>query len=104
MVNKQWQFSMAVVERQESILEWRPQREMQIMKKEVWKTKLESNEEEGITPESSVVELLAKLWEKNSVLAEGKRAVVPSEETEGEKEERGKVFFFFLFFFAKYQK
>ena len=40
---------------------------------------LEGIEGGGITPESSKVELVAKVWAKSSALEEGKTEVVPSE-------------------------
>ena len=42
---------------------------------------LEGVEGGRIAPESSKVELEAKVWTKSSALEEGKMAVVPSEET-----------------------
>ena len=55
----------------------------------------------GIAPESSRVELEAKVSEKSSALAEGKTAVEPSEEIREGKEEEAKLE---LTFFAKCQK
>src|ERR1044072_8426701 len=62
---------------------------------------LEGVEGGGIAPESSKVELEAKVRAKSSALVEGKMAVVPSEETRGGKEEEAKLE---LTFFAKCQK
>ena len=45
----------------------------------------------GIAPESSRVELEAKVSEKSSALAEGKTAVEPSEEIRGGKKEEAKL-------------
>ena len=55
----------------------------------------------GIAPESSRVELEAKVSEKSSALAEGKTTVEPSEEIRGGKEDETKLE---LTFFAKCQK
>src|ERR1044072_9490005 len=62
---------------------------------------LEGVEAEGTAPESSKVELEAKVYAKSSALEEGKTAVVPSEDTKGGKEEEAKLE---LTFFAKGQK
>lgn len=62
---------------------------------------LEGGGVEGIAPESSKVELEAKVSEKSSALVEGRTAVEPSEEIRGGKEEEAK---FELTFFAKCQK
>ena len=65
------------------------------------RNELEGVEGVGTAPESSKVELEAKVWAKSSALEEGKTAVVPSEDTRGGKEEEAKLE---LTFFAKCQK
>ena len=62
---------------------------------------LDGVERGGIAPESSKVELKAKVWVKSSVLEESKTTVEPSEDTRGRKEEETKLE---LTFFSKCQK
>ena len=62
---------------------------------------LERVEGEGTAPESSKVELEAKIWAKSLALEEGKTAVVSSEDTKGGKVDEEKLE---LTFFAKCHK
>lgn len=57
---------------------------------------MERSGEGDKAPEQSKVELESKVWTKSSTLAEGKIAVVPSEDTKGKTEEETKFKLTFL--------